>query len=177
VKFLGAGDEPKDIGPANCIDFLTSAGSASFEDCLRSRLLERPRRHEASLPLPKRFGRHQPIKDENLIRRDLTPAQRAKLIAARKAAYEGVHPETKTGGDRRSKSQLGTLKREAFVDDTAAKSGRSRTAVARDATRAKALGPDLDRIARTSLDKGAELDALAAMPAPERQSIVSCAYG
>jgi hypothetical protein len=31
--------------------------------------------------------------------------------------------------------------------------------VNRDATRAKALGPDLDRIAGTLLDKGNELDA------------------
>jgi hypothetical protein len=54
----------------------------------------------------------------------LTPAQRAKRIAKRKAAYEAVHPETKKGSDRRSKSQLGTLNKEAFVDDTAAKSGR-----------------------------------------------------
>jgi hypothetical protein len=33
--------------------------------------------------------------------------------------------------------------------------------VARNATRAKARGADLDRINGTSLDKGAELDALA----------------
>ena len=35
---------------------------------------------------------------ENLIWRDLTAAQRAKLISRRKAAYEAVHPETKHGG-------------------------------------------------------------------------------
>jgi hypothetical protein len=34
------------------------------------------------------------------------------------------------------------------------------------ATHAKALGPDLDRVVGTALDKGAELEALAAMPAP-----------
>jgi ParB family chromosome partitioning protein len=33
--------------------------------------------------------------DENLIGRDLTPAQRAKLVAKRKAVYEAVHPETR----------------------------------------------------------------------------------
>lgn len=32
AMFLGAGGEPKDIGPADGIDFLTSVGSASFED-------------------------------------------------------------------------------------------------------------------------------------------------
>jgi len=35
------------------------------------------------------------------------------------------------------------VKKTAFAKDTAAKSGRSRTAVARDATCARALGPDL----------------------------------
>jgi hypothetical protein len=43
----------------------------------------------------------------------------------------------------------------SFTADAAAKSGKSARAIARDATRAKALGADLDRI------KGAELDALA----------------
>jgi len=32
--------------------------------------------------------------DENLIRRDLTAAQRAKLVAKRKAAYEAGYPDT-----------------------------------------------------------------------------------
>jgi hypothetical protein len=45
------------------------------------------------------------------------------------------------------------------------RSGRSRTAVARVTTRAKASGTDLDGITGTSLDKDAELDALAAMSA------------
>lgn len=92
---------------------------------------------------------------------DYRPAQRAKLIAKRKAAYEAVHPETKHGGSRRGSSRQVGNSNGRFTAGTAAKSGRSRTAVARDATRAKALGPDLDRVARTSRDKGAELDALA----------------
>jgi hypothetical protein len=111
--------------------------------------------------------------DENLIRRDLTPAQRAKLVAKRKAAYEAVHPETKHGGARRgSSSKVENLKRERFTVDTAAKSGRSAASIARDATRAKALGPDLDRVAGTSLDKGAELDALAALAPESRAPII-----
>lgn len=35
--------------------------------------------------------------DENLIRRELTDSQRAKLVAKRKAAYEAVHPEAPAG--------------------------------------------------------------------------------
>jgi hypothetical protein len=76
-------------------------------------------------------------------------------------------PQTKRGGDRRSaaaKDQSANLAhRSAFIDDTAAKTGQSRRAVARDVARAEALGPDLDRVAGPSLDKGAKLHALPAM--------------
>ena len=89
--------------------------------------------------------------DENLIRRDLTAAQRAKLVARRKAAYEATHPEAKQGGDRRSTRQVGGLKKDSFVKDTAAKTGKPKRSVERDVTRAKALGADLDRVAGTSL--------------------------
>ncbi|MET4233367.1 hypothetical protein ABIA85_006660 [Bradyrhizobium sp. LA6.10] len=84
-----------------------------------------------------------------LIRRDLTPAQRAKLIAKRKAAYEAVHPETRNGGNRRgSVRQVGELKKDRFTADTAAKTGKPERSIQRDATRAKALGPDLDGVSR-----------------------------
>ena len=52
-----------------------------------------------------------------------------------------------------------------FTADTAAMTGKPERTIQRDATGAKALGSDLDRVAGTSLDKGAELDALTAMPA------------
>lgn len=75
-----------------------------------------------------------------------------------------MHPETRNGGSRRGSSrQTGDLN-DRFTSDTAAKTGKPERSIQRDATRAKALGADLDRIAETSLDKGAELDALAAVP-------------
>jgi ParB family chromosome partitioning protein len=89
-----------------------------------------------------------------LTQRDLTAAQRAKLVAKRKAAYEAVHPETKPGGDRRSNRQNGGLK-DSFAKDTAAKSGKPLRTVERDITRGRKLGSDLDRLVGTSLDKGA----------------------
>jgi hypothetical protein len=49
----------------------------------------------------------------------------------------------------------------SFVSDTASKTGKPERTIRWDPTRAKALGSDLDRVAGTSLDKGAELDALA----------------
>jgi ParB family chromosome partitioning protein len=69
----------------------------------------------------------------NLVRRDLTPAQRATLIANRKAAYEAVHPETKKGGDRKPNRQNGAM--DSFAKDTAAKSSKPLRTVERDITR------------------------------------------
>jgi hypothetical protein len=115
--------------------------------------------------------------DENLVRRDLTPAQRAAQIERRKTAYEAVHPETKQGGTKGAGRGKVAHKpanfAPAFVKDTALKTGKSTRAIELDATRAKRLGSDLARIANTSLDKGAELDALAAMPAVERAPIIA----
>ena len=87
----------------------------------------------------------------DLIRRDLTATQRAKLIARRKAAYEATHPETKTGGTGRGRAKVRQVSGPiaSFAKDTAAKSGKSERSIERNATRAKALGADLDRIAGT----------------------------
>jgi ParB-like chromosome segregation protein Spo0J len=112
--------------------------------------------------------------DENLIRSELTPAQRAKLTVQRKGAYQKAHPETKNGATGRGRPKVSQVGKaiDGFLAETAAKSGRSKTAVARDATRARALGDDLDRVEGTSLDKGAELDALAKMPATDRKVVI-----
>ncbi|MHC2276376.1 hypothetical protein ACVME8_002987 [Bradyrhizobium diazoefficiens] len=80
-----------------------------------------------------------------------------------------MHPETKptkAGGRNRRQGGDDVAR---FTADTAAKTGKPERTVQRDATRAKALGADLDRVAGTSLDKGAELDALPA-EALRRQS-------
>jgi N6-adenosine-specific RNA methylase IME4/ParB-like chromosome segregation protein Spo0J len=111
--------------------------------------------------------------DENLIRADLTPAERVIHIARRKDLYEQEHPETKHGGDRKSskvksKSQNENLK--AFVKDTAMKTRKGRSTVARDVTRANKV-PVLKQIVGTSLDKGDEIDALAKLPEDEQSKL------
>lgn len=57
----------------------------------------------------------------------------------------------------------------SFTVDTATKTGKPERTIQRDATRAKVLGPDLDRVTGTLL--GA--DAPAGMSKPERNEIIS----
>jgi ParB family chromosome partitioning protein len=114
--------------------------------------------------------------DENLIRADLSPAERAAHQAARKKVYQRAHPETKKGGDRQTPGakKLSAKSALSFVEDTAARTGRSKRSIETDVARADAIGNEaLGLVMATSLDKGTELDALAAMPAPERQAIIS----
>jgi hypothetical protein len=66
-------------------------------------------------------------------------------LKRRKELYEAKHPETRKGGDRRSKDQVGPLK-SGFAKDAARKSGKSATSIKRDAQRGKALGKDAERI-------------------------------
>jgi ParB family chromosome partitioning protein len=117
--------------------------------------------------------------DENLVRRTLTAAQRALLTRRRKELYEAMHPETKQGGAKgnagkgRGKApSIKGPKTGSFIADTATRTGKSRSSIKADATRGKRLGDDLARVAGTSLDKGAELDALAKMSKPEREALI-----
>ena len=115
--------------------------------------------------------------DENLIRAELSPAERALHVDRRKAIYEKLHPETKHGGDRKSAKtkkssrQVGDLKKR-FTKDTAGKTGQSERSVQRDASRGEnvAVLPD---IVGTSLDQGAEIDALAKLPVDEQRELAA----
>jgi N6-adenosine-specific RNA methylase IME4 len=109
--------------------------------------------------------------DENLMRSELTPAERAIHIAERKRLYEALHPATRHGGDRKSEKssrQIGDLNSDRFTSDTAAKTGTSERVIQRDAARGSKI-EDIGKVVGTSLDKGEELDALAKLPR-ERQS-------
>lgn len=109
--------------------------------------------------------------DENLIRANLSPAQEAQAIARRKAIYELMHPETRAEANASAaRKTSGNL---SFVSSTSDAIGKDKRTVERAAARGRALGDDLSSIAGTSLDKGAELDALAKMPLSERASVIS----
>lgn len=115
--------------------------------------------------------------DENLMRGELTPAERAIHIAERKALYEAEHPETQHGKapgspDGKGKvAKFATLGATRFTADTAKRTGISERAVQLDATRAKRI-PKLASVARTSLDKGDELDALAKLPTAKQDELI-----
>lgn len=123
--------------------------------------------------------------DENLCRKNLTPAMEAALTARRKAIYEKMHPTKTHGGDRKSSRQVGDLippnpgeegdggDTTRFTEATAEAAGRSERSVQRAASRGEAIGADnLSRIAHTSLDKGEELDALAKLEPAERKDVM-----
>jgi N6-adenosine-specific RNA methylase IME4 len=115
--------------------------------------------------------------DENLLRAELSPAERSAHQAARKEVYERLHPEalaTKDGGPGRSKasrSQVETESAPAFIDDTAEKTGKSRATIAREAKRGREI-PNVAALAGTSLDKGDELDALAKLKPSSRNRLI-----
>lgn len=112
--------------------------------------------------------------DENLVRNELGPAERAAAVARRKAIYEALHPATAHGGDRKSSRQLGDLKEpERFTKATSDATGASERSIQREARRGEALGEaSLRAVAGTSLDKGEELDALAALTEKRREKLI-----
>jgi ParB-like chromosome segregation protein Spo0J len=108
--------------------------------------------------------------DENLVRADLTSAERALHLARRKELYEALHPETKRpAGPGRGKKNH-SQNESGFVKDTAKKTGQGRSTVARDITRATNITVLADIIG-TTLDQGDELDALAKLPAVEQEQL------
>lgn len=73
--------------------------------------------------------------DENLIRLDLAKVEAEDALAKRKRIYEHLYPGAKKGGDRKSKKIKGQESSfDSFVDDTAMKTGKSRSAI-KDAVR------------------------------------------
>jgi N6-adenosine-specific RNA methylase IME4 len=111
--------------------------------------------------------------DENLVRAELSPTERAMHVGKRKELFEKLHPETKRGGDRKSAKakstrQNGDLKR--FTKDAAKKTGKGERTIQRDAARAKIAS--LADVVGTSLDSGDELDALAKLPNKAQRELI-----
>ncbi|NTA10832.1 ParB N-terminal domain-containing protein [Agrobacterium tumefaciens] len=112
--------------------------------------------------------------DENLIRSDLTPADRALFVFRRKEIYLLKHPETANGGDRRSDRQVGELKSieaKRFTVATAEATGQSERSIQRDAERGeKVCERALRMLSGTPLNTGTTLDRLKRL-SPEEQIV------
>lgn len=105
--------------------------------------------------------------DENLCRHDLTPVDRARSTARRRAIYQELYPETSRGGDRKSSNyQDGEFDRkEGFVEHTAKATGSSPQSVYREASRGDNIIPEvMDLIQGTKLDTGSYLDRIKKLP-------------
>ena len=114
--------------------------------------------------------------DENLIRADLSPAERALHLRERKRLYEAIHPETRKGatGKGRQKSQIATSNKPAapaFIDDAARKTGKHRATIAREVARGNIA--DIADAIGTTLDAMDELDALAKLPEPVQRDLIA----
>jgi len=108
--------------------------------------------------------------DENLCRAELSPSDRARQTARRKAIYLELNPETDHGANATGPSgQFGHTDKPSFVEATAAVTGAPERTVRRDAERGeKVLDEVLDLIRGTSLDTGTYLDKLKKMPGSEQ---------
>jgi hypothetical protein len=113
--------------------------------------------------------------DENLCRAELSPADRAKQTARRKAIYLSLHPKTAqyiAGANASNAVQSNATENFAvasFATDTAAKTRQTDRTVRLHAERGEKIVPEaLDEIQGTPLDRGVYLDRLKRV-APDRQ--------
>lgn len=113
--------------------------------------------------------------DENLIRHELNPLDRAVFLAERKALYERLHPQARRGGDRGNQHTGGRQTDiVSFSQDTAERCGLTERTIRRAVMIAEKLPQPLrKRLAGTSLaQKQSELLALAKLAPDEQEACV-----
>lgn len=113
--------------------------------------------------------------DENLMRAELGPAERAHGTARRKAIYLELHPETAQGtaGAAGRWDATANLATASFTEATAQATGASERTVRRDAERGEKISERaLSLVAGTSLNTGAYLDKLKKLGPNEQEARV-----
>src|SRR5262245_42275181 len=113
--------------------------------------------------------------DENLIRAELSPAERAMHTAERKRLYGQQAAAPRHGGDRKSakaKSSGKNCPLKFFDKKTAVKTVKSARTVRLDVQRCEACAAVLPDVIGTTLDRGDQLDALAKLPAGHQRDLV-----
>ncbi len=115
--------------------------------------------------------------DENFIRNDLSPVEYGEMLLRRKEIYETLHPETKRGGDRKSKEIKRTKcpfdPAKSFVDDTADKLGVAPRTVRRQIQTAKNLTPETKEIIKgtdTKISKKAAMKLSNLKPEQQKEA-------
>jgi ParB family chromosome partitioning protein len=113
--------------------------------------------------------------DENLVRHELNPFDRAVFLAERKALYERLHPETAAGvagGKARQGSATDTM---SFAKDTAERVGLTDRTIQRSVRIATMLTDNVKAMLGTS-DRcwtQAELEALSKVPADLQYAVLT----
>jgi N6-adenosine-specific RNA methylase IME4/ParB-like chromosome segregation protein Spo0J len=117
--------------------------------------------------------------DENLCRNDLGPAERAASLARRKKIHTEIYGHAKAKGGHAAQAAMGhnhdTKQTTAlsFASETAGKTGTTERTVQREVRRGEVLGDEvLSKVARTSLDKGEELDAMMKLSPKKRDELI-----
>lgn len=107
--------------------------------------------------------------DENLIRAELSDAERAKAHGRRREIMEQLGLVQVHGGDRRSSEKNSHLK--SYADSAADALNVHPSSVRTDLRRSEKIAPTvLDAIAGTLVDKGVHLDTLAKTPIAEQMA-------
>jgi ParB/RepB/Spo0J family partition protein len=101
--------------------------------------------------------------DENLMRAELSPAERALHLAERKRVYEKLHPKTRRGVAGAEAKHGRASDRMSFAESTAKATGKSKRTIQREVERALKIH-DLANVVDTSFDAPDQLDALAKLP-------------
>ncbi|MET0170923.1 MAG: MT-A70 family methyltransferase [Agrobacterium vaccinii] len=110
--------------------------------------------------------------DENLIRADLTPSDKALFLARRKEIYLVKHPETAHGAVGRGGYEKSGQIVHSFSEATAKATGQHERSIRRDVERGEKISVAAIQMLRGTVhDKGVTLDKLKRLETPEAQMV------